>query len=314
LHIWNPLHAWEKDSARHYQKKVSAICPDPEWFEKNVMPDYWWGEGDEKFFVDSEKYPSTFGTGSEDYFGYAWGTPKFFDSATQVQTRNNGNVGHISVARWHIADDVPFQNEFEACIEKYHGNNWPLLYAATAYWYQMPGVTDDYAALPVTQRVDYYALPELALGPPRFLANGAFECENLKVTAQTPGIFVGAQDMQPWGREQWGGGAHLLIKGEKIGDFVELEIPAPDAAPRRLLLTATQAPDFATLAFFVNGQPCLATLDCYASSVSPPVPVKLGLFTPQNGKFVLRAQVVGFNPKAAGVKTYFGLDVVGFEP
>jgi hypothetical protein len=27
----------------------------------------WWGEGDEKFFVDGEKYPSTFGTGSEDY-------------------------------------------------------------------------------------------------------------------------------------------------------------------------------------------------------------------------------------------------------
>ena len=32
----------------------------------------WWGEGDEKFFVDGEKFPSTIGTGSEDYFGYAW--------------------------------------------------------------------------------------------------------------------------------------------------------------------------------------------------------------------------------------------------
>ena len=31
----------------------------------------WWGEGDEKFFVDGERFPSTFGTGSEDYFGYA---------------------------------------------------------------------------------------------------------------------------------------------------------------------------------------------------------------------------------------------------
>ncbi|MDI6828287.1 MAG: DUF2961 domain-containing protein, partial [Armatimonadota bacterium] len=31
----------------------------------------WWGEGDEKFFVDGEKFPSTIGTGSEDYFGYA---------------------------------------------------------------------------------------------------------------------------------------------------------------------------------------------------------------------------------------------------
>ena len=38
----------------------------------------WWGEGDEKFFVDGEKFPSTFGTGSEDYFGYAWGNPHLF--------------------------------------------------------------------------------------------------------------------------------------------------------------------------------------------------------------------------------------------
>ena len=36
----------------------------------------WWGEGDEKFFVDGEKFPSTIGTGSEDYFGYAWCCPR----------------------------------------------------------------------------------------------------------------------------------------------------------------------------------------------------------------------------------------------
>ena len=41
----------------------------------------WWGEGDEKFFVDGEKFPSTIGTGSEDYFGYAWGNPSLFQNA-----------------------------------------------------------------------------------------------------------------------------------------------------------------------------------------------------------------------------------------
>jgi hypothetical protein len=37
------------------------------WDKKNI--DWWWGEGDEKFFVDGEQFPSTFGTGSEDYVG-----------------------------------------------------------------------------------------------------------------------------------------------------------------------------------------------------------------------------------------------------
>ena len=50
LHVWNPLGGW-------------------------------WGEGDEKFFVDGEKFPSTFGTGSEDYFGYAWCGASFFQQA-----------------------------------------------------------------------------------------------------------------------------------------------------------------------------------------------------------------------------------------
>ena len=33
----------------------------------------WWGEGDEKIWVDGESFPSIFGTGTEDYFGGAWG-------------------------------------------------------------------------------------------------------------------------------------------------------------------------------------------------------------------------------------------------
>ena len=54
----------------------------------------WWGEGDEKFFVDGEKYPSTFGTGSEDYFGYAWCHPGLFQRPFHSQTMTMGNRGH----------------------------------------------------------------------------------------------------------------------------------------------------------------------------------------------------------------------------
>ncbi len=96
----------------------------------------WWGEGDEKFFVDGEKFPSTFGTGSEDYFGYAWCNPGLFQNCFHNQTISEGNVGHISVNRWHIADNVPFQESFEGAIEKYYPNSRPTLYSCVAYWYQ----------------------------------------------------------------------------------------------------------------------------------------------------------------------------------
>src|SRR5690606_37203941 len=43
----------------------------------NPVPQ-WWGEGDEKIYVDGEAFPSHFGTGTEDYYGYAWCDPTPF--------------------------------------------------------------------------------------------------------------------------------------------------------------------------------------------------------------------------------------------
>ena len=95
-------------------------------------------------FVDGESFPSTFGTGSEDYIGYAWAAePPFpmFDSAfaSQPFIELDAN-GHTSVNRFHICDNVPFMNSFEGFIEKYKGNHWnannQCVYAATVYWYQ----------------------------------------------------------------------------------------------------------------------------------------------------------------------------------
>jgi len=120
------------------------------WDKKNI--DWWWGEGDEKFYVDGETFPSTYGTGSEDYIGYAWSAePPFslFDSpfATQPFTPIDGN-GHTIVSRFHIADNIPFQKSFTGVIEKYKGDSWGesniCLFQAVAYWYLLPGQSDGY--------------------------------------------------------------------------------------------------------------------------------------------------------------------------
>lgn len=120
------------------------------WDRKSI--DWWWGEGDEKFFVDGEKFPSTFGTGSEDYIGYAWAAePPFakFQSAYACMNRMplNGN-GFTSVCRFQIADHVPFFASFEAFIEKYKQNTWEeknrCVYACVPYWYQQADCDDIY--------------------------------------------------------------------------------------------------------------------------------------------------------------------------
>ena len=50
----------------------------------------WWGEGDEKIYVDGESFPSHFGTGTEDYYGYAWCCNERFTHAYHNQPRCDG--------------------------------------------------------------------------------------------------------------------------------------------------------------------------------------------------------------------------------
>lgn len=150
-----------------YLKSCKVHVWNPQWikhgYEGAKPDDYWWGEGDEKFFVDGEKFPSTFGTGSEDYFGFAWATPDRYDSAFQNQILNEKNSnGHISMSRFQIADNVPFQTSFEAVIEKYYPNQWNgnyTLYDTIVYWYQEANTEDTYKAVPVAERMGYYAMP-----------------------------------------------------------------------------------------------------------------------------------------------------------
>lgn len=121
----------------------------------------WWGEGDEKFFVDGETFPSTFGTGTEDYLGYAWSSGNTFVQALHSQPVNEDNRGHVSANRWHIPDDVPFATRFEATIEKYFPNANPCHWAAVAYWYLAPGGVDPFAPLSVAERVGPWHRPEI---------------------------------------------------------------------------------------------------------------------------------------------------------
>ena len=129
----------------------------------------WWGEGDEKFFVDGEKFPSTFGTGSEDYFGYAWGNPDMFAKPFHGQPYKDADIskfrcptrdgGHVSNFRWHISDNIPFQTSFEGALEKYITNERWTFYATVAYWYLDPTGIDPYPVVPVSERIGYCVRP-----------------------------------------------------------------------------------------------------------------------------------------------------------
>lgn len=214
LHVWNPNPVGSRRQAipggwGDFTPEVISFL--------DMMAQYrsWWGEGDEKFFVDDEKYPSTLGTGSEDYFGYAFAAfnPDEFDSAFQSQPLNRNNYGHISNVRFQIADNVPFQKSFEAAIEKYHPNAWPLLYAATAYWYQAAGVVDTYNPVPLDQRLSYF------VEVPR--STDVYEAEQLDVA----GIDSGDVVFDAWFMQYSADHALVWRNAAKAGDRLVLKLP-----------------------------------------------------------------------------------------
>ncbi len=261
----------------------------------------WWGEGDEKWFVDGEKFPSTFGTGSEDYFGYAWCFPGLFQNAFHNQTRNDGdNFNHVAVNRWHVTDNIPFQKSFEGDIEKYFGNNRPTLYASTAYWYLEPGGTDPYKAVPVKDRTFYVKVERTHVA-------GAIEGEGLKVSNKTGGS-VTTQGMEIFTGGKWSGDQHLWWTDAKPGDKMNLDVPVHKAGRYTVLVRMTKAPDYGIVQLYLDDKKVGQPIDLYNATVVPTGEISLGTMDLFVGEHKLTVEIVGKNEKSTGY--LFGLDYV----
>lgn len=259
----------------------------------------WWGEGDEKFFVDGEKFPSTIGTGSEDYFGYAWCNPGLFQRPFHCQTMTSGNRGHQSVLRWHVPDNIPFQKSFEATIEKYYRTNERgTQYALTAAWYLAPGGTDPYEPVPVAERDTYYVRGAMASGGFKLLNEPAGE--------------VQTQGMQGFKGGKWKGNDQLWWTGAKPGDKLELAVPAKKTGKYQVSVVLTKARDYGIVQFYLDGKKAGDPIDLYNPEVTNTEPLPLGAFDLEEGEHKLTVEIVGANDRA--VKAHmFGLDYVVFE-
>ncbi len=109
----------------------------------------WFGEGDDRFFIDGEPEPSLRGTGTEDYFGDAWGFRVFnrpWHGVTIFEGYTAGDRG--TAYRWHVRDPVVFAKSLKVTIE-HKGSMYTQLGTAVtgfsprkdwmssvAFWYQ----------------------------------------------------------------------------------------------------------------------------------------------------------------------------------
>lgn len=109
------------------------------YYVHNPSP-MWYGEGDDMFFIDGEKWPSSLhGTGTEDYFNTSWCPKTPFTHPFYGYARLNDNTGWLGrthVYRFHITDPVYFDKSLRFSIEHGHNNCLTLDLSSVAYWYQ----------------------------------------------------------------------------------------------------------------------------------------------------------------------------------
>jgi len=113
----------------------------------------WWGEGDEKIWVDGEDFPSLFGTGTEDYYAYSWGgkMTDFYEHPFHAQVRSHlfdklhrkpkenyadrNTSGYSTELRNRALDVMPFGKSLQLDMEVWAGKICDMGYGVGVYWY-----------------------------------------------------------------------------------------------------------------------------------------------------------------------------------
>ena len=140
----------------------------------------WWGEGDEKIFVDGEDFPSIFGTGTEDYYAYSWGgrSTDFYEHPFHAQTfshkynkvnRKKGNEkntqGFSTETRTRALDTMPFAKSLQLDMEVWSWTDCEMGYGVGCYWYGDAATTSNLTPDP-KEALAVPPLPEEMLAQP----------------------------------------------------------------------------------------------------------------------------------------------------
>lgn len=224
----------------------------------------WWGEGDEKIYVDGEEFPSHIGTGTEDYYGYAWCMHHPFEHPFIAQPDGSGDTqtGHVSNVRLRGLDAIPFSQSLVFDMEIWHWASTYINYAPTTFYYILPDgnsnrhTASELAALPVVTQKN-----QLVSNKPD--EKGVIEGEYLDI--QLSGGMEKSQTI-PW--MDWSNQAQMFWVDAAINDKATFRFQSTQKGQCSFRANMTMAPDYGAVKIYLNGKVIMTRFDAYAPTLS----------------------------------------------
>lgn len=276
----------------------------------------WWGEGDDLIEVDGRLHT---GTGSEDYYGGAWGW------ASETSRGDRFGVPEVTdaleygsswrVYRFHEEAPIPFDDRFRLSFE--HG--WegfdgrpgsPNSYASVAYYYQDRPRTVR-PVPPAAERA------RAAIPLPRNRPGEWLEAENALSDKKLLLVHGGGISPRSWPRwvegERWSGDGEALLVGYHSGTRYVWMVPIEAAGTYAVTLRHTIEPSGFDFNLYLNGQPWKEGLSGYGPR-SIPVEVALPPVKLPAGQAMIEIVAAGADPRAVPPVLFLGLDAIRFTP
>jgi len=278
----------------------------------------WFGEGDEKFYVDGSTTPAIEGTGTEDYFNDAWSFRTDDALYTGVPIAEGTGVGaRLGAYRWHVVDPVPFRRSLRFDIEHAGWTYKPDgsvrsafeeradLFSSVAFWYQR-GVAADQPVVP-------YGSRRLPIGNARQI-----EVEQRASEAVAERGKVSVQPEVFWSKDL------LFFEAEGPGSSITIPFDVPDDGRYELVAQLAHAPDYGTYTVELDGQSTASSaalehepganmgdkgrIDPYFNEIYVAEDHLIGWASLKRGRHTLRFVCVGKNSASSGFN--LGIDTL----
>jgi hypothetical protein len=265
----------------------------------------WWGEGDDRFYIDGEEYPSLMGTGAEDYLCQAWGIQEhhgLFYGCTLDE--RPATYPRVTSYRFHIPDPVPFSKSLKVTIEHKgikilpDGKGIYTIreddYSSVAYWYQ----TEPHFV--------FSTMPSLA---DRLYSNSAIfiEVETLGNNCVTSGASPEIQVLP-----EYRNGKVLYFSPSDGRAFLNVKFSVPETTLYDIWLHMAKSWNYGIYQIFMDGNAINKQQDTYCASSIQAVSLNLGRWPLEKGEHVLEFICTGKNIDSQGYA--LGLDMIELMP